>query len=202
MAKKVYTSRRAAAAAQRARQVAKKARRRSERTTNPAKPRDPSKMKAKHLANTFGGEMTIAERQTEAMRLRKSGLSFAQIAVRLGCDKETARLDVLSGLEELAQERMELAKTLKAQEDEKLEEMAMLLKRHLMAERATDASSISNAIVKIVNLRADLWGLKAPVKVELGKGDPIKEMSDEELAKQSAEAAAQVAALAETGGQA
>ena len=113
---------------------------------------------------TAGSDRLIvaAEREGQALELRKAGKTFAEIGADLGITKEGARQAVYRALGDLAESNLEAAAALRALESERLDK---LLAAVWPAATAGDLDAVDRAL-KIAARRARLCGLDAPTKIQ------------------------------------
>jgi len=115
---------------------------------------------------------TQAERNAEALRWRRAGISYAEIAVKIGTSKKTAILRVRAGIASIP---LEDALAVRKLETERLDAMHL----GLWAKAVRGDVQAVDAELRIQIRRAKLWGLDAPTKVEsLGPqpGAPMPEI--------------------------
>lgn len=103
--------------------------------------------------------------EVNALNLRRLGLTYRQIASRLGCHEDTVYKSVKRALGRLIAERDELAEELRKLEDERYDSYLVALQSGI---EEGDVKSIL-AAVRISERRCKLFGLDIPVhqKVEL-----------------------------------
>ena len=90
--------------------------------------------------------------------MRASGASFRAIGAALGIDHTWARTLLLKALEEVTDETAEM---LRKQEGERLD----LLQRGVWADALAGDTKATTAVLRIMERRAKLFGLDAPIKV-------------------------------------
>lgn len=116
--------------------------------------------------------------QEQAIELRRSGLGFVDIGTKLGIGKSTAHRLVEAGMADARAQITASADDLKAQELSRLD--GLLLKLYPVA-AAGDVQAIDR-VIKIIERRAKLLGLDAPVRTALqGGGDdapPVSTVSE------------------------
>lgn len=110
--------------------------------------------------STESAAIELMEKRTEALRLRKSGMTYPDIALRLGVAKETARSYVLGALEAFVEEPGE--------EVRKMEIMRLdsLLQAIWPMCMAGDLEAIDRAL-KIEQFRAKITGMMMPIKIDI-----------------------------------
>jgi hypothetical protein len=126
-------------------------------------------------------KVTAAERQKQAMELRKAGASYSAIAERVGYASESgARKAVATVLARIVAEANESAGELRAMTLERLDAMILAI---WPACRRGDLGAIDR-VLRIEAQRAKLLGLDAPERVDVAASvRPGEEMSaDEALA--------------------
>jgi hypothetical protein len=130
-----------------------------------------------------------AERDAKALELRKDGLTYTQIAERLGISRSTAHKHVTRGLHRTRQEPADELRRLEAERLNQLwaEAMAVLRRRHVMVQSGkivkgddgqpiTDDGPVLQAtatLLRVMERRARLLGLDAPAKHEVLTLDAI-----------------------------
>jgi DNA-binding CsgD family transcriptional regulator len=102
---------------------------------------------------------TIAARRVVALRLRRTGASYREIAVQLAVDVATAYSDVRAELAALREQTVEEAKELRDLELQRFDEMTAGLWPQV---RAGSPAHVT-AAVRVSERRARLFGLDAPV---------------------------------------
>jgi hypothetical protein len=102
---------------------------------------------------------TIAERRVIALRLRRTGASYREIATQLAVDVATAYADVRAELGALREQTVEEAKELRDLELQRFDEMTAGLWPQV---RAGSPPHVT-AAVRVSERRARLLGLDAPV---------------------------------------
>lgn len=125
------------------------------------------------------------ERQVRALELRRAGKGYAEIAASLGIGKSQAHRLVRAGLADAAAQIDAEASELKAEEISRLD--AMLTGLWPDARRGQQGAV--DRVLKIMERRAKLLGLDAPVKLAHGgdkdappiKGEVALQMTDADL---------------------
>jgi hypothetical protein len=107
------------------------------------------------------------QHQIEALELRRAGLGYIAIGARLGLGKSQAHRLVVAALKEAREQVSANADDLRAEEVSRLD--AMLV--GLWNQARNGGVSAIDRVVKIMERRAKLLGLDAPVKMAHG-GDP------------------------------
>jgi hypothetical protein len=124
-----------------------------------------------------------AERDAKALELRKDGLTYTQIAERLGISRSTAHKHVTRGLHRTRQEPADELRRLEAERLNQLwaEAMAVLRRRHVLVQSGkvvkdddgqpiTDDGPLLQAtttLLRVMERRARLLGLDAPARHEV-----------------------------------
>jgi transposase-like protein len=105
--------------------------------------------------------LIAAERQREALDLRRQGYSYSMIAERIGVSAQTCFRYVRDGIDSIIKETKEEAEEIRTLELERLDELLRAL-----WPGATDGEpqAIDKAL-KIMERRAKMLGLDAPTKV-------------------------------------
>lgn len=109
-----------------------------------------------------------AIRMGEALRYRESGLKYRQIAEKMECSIATAHELVVRGLEQLNDQAMETAAQIRTIELNRLDEMWMELER-----KKDQSPKVLETKIKVMERRARLLGLDAPVQIGGPDGGPI-----------------------------
>lgn len=117
--------------------------------------------------------VTSRERQAQAVELRKAGASYRQIAKTLSITGGRAHQLVTRALDEINTRSVENAEALKRMELERLDEIQV----SLWAARANPR--VADSLLRVVEQRAKLLGLYAPVKLDAGLR--TQELDGEEL---------------------
>lgn len=110
---------------------------------------------------TSKNKIGIKELRRQSLELRTLGLSFQQIADRLGCSKSAAYRAVTTALEEIQEDTRKLAKLNKTLDLQRLdwvirEAMKLALKGDLQA---------MDRVMKAIDRRAKIYGFEAPQKI-------------------------------------
>lgn len=111
--------------------------------------------------------MMSREHQASALEYRRAGLSFREVAQRVGLSKSQVRRLIVDAMDETVRHIASEANLLRAEEIDRLD--AMLAGIWLDARRG-DHTAI-NSVLKIMERRARLLGLDAPTRMTHG-GDP------------------------------
>lgn len=107
------------------------------------------------------------EQAWQALELRKTGLTYRQIATRLQCSLGAAHKYVTSALAALRSEVLDSARDLRDLEVAKLDDLEHRLRRRLKpACSDSDCAKLATAILKITESRRKLLGLDAPQRIE------------------------------------
>lgn len=107
--------------------------------------------------------LNAAERRTEALRLRKEGLTFEEIGRQLGVNKSTAYNHVTEALKELRQDATENAEQVKAIELERLD----TIYRNGFSALINGDLKGGDLCLRAMDRRARLLGLDAATKTEI-----------------------------------
>lgn len=97
----------------------------------------------------------LPERRLNALKLRKSGLTYSEIASQLKCGTTTAYKDVRSMIDQLNSEALEEAENLRTLESLRLDNLQSAIWKKAIA---GDIAAIL-AILKIIDQRCKLFGL-------------------------------------------
>jgi DNA-binding CsgD family transcriptional regulator len=108
-----------------------------------------------------GENAKTADRASQALDLRIAGATYRQIGARLAVSEKTAYLDVQAALATLDAVVKGKAERLRDLEARRLDQLTVALAPGI---RAGDAKAVS-AAVRIMERRARLYGLDAPVKI-------------------------------------
>jgi hypothetical protein len=103
------------------------------------------------------------ERRTQALRYRKAGLSYEQIGAQMSITRQAAYQLVRKSLDSMQAENVESLRTL---ENERLDDML----RAIYATATKGDTGAIDRILRIMERRAKLWGLDAPVKQDVTSG--------------------------------
>ena len=110
-----------------------------------------------------GHEARSAERREQALQLRMGGMSYYYIGQELGVSKSTAYLDVQKAIKEIQERYAEDALTVRTMEIKRLDIMMIGL-----WEKASSGDNVSiDRVIKIMDRKAKLLGLDAPVKSDI-----------------------------------
>ena len=113
------------------------------------------------------GKADLIEKKAEALRLRRYGLGYAQIAEELGCAQSTAYSYVVDALAETCNTMREDADAIRQMELERLD--AMFMSQYSKALKGDDRAV--NACLKIMERRAKFLGLDvATTNIAVGAG--------------------------------
>lgn len=124
-------------------------------------------------SNSTGAAKTRKiENQAKALELRRMGYGYVQIAHQLGVSKSQAHRYVAAGLSEAAAKVAASADELRTEDIDRLD--ALLGALWIKAKRGEVAAV--DRVLKILERRAKLLGIEAPVRIEAtGKdGKPIE----------------------------
>lgn len=123
-------------------------------------------------SKTSPAKARMLKHQEQALALRRSGMAYSAIAVKLGLSKSRAHALVQLGLEDAREQIVTQADELRTEEISRLD--GMLRKVYTKA-AAGDLQAVDR-VLKIGERRAKLLGLEAPVRIETtGKdGAPIE----------------------------
>lgn len=111
-------------------------------------------------------QIKIAERRARALELRKAGFSYRKIAEKLSVSHVQARADIEAELKLLAEELHESADELRQIELERLD----MLTRGLEPFAAVGETKAVNSFIKVMERRAKLLGLDAPIRTDVTSG--------------------------------
>ena len=113
------------------------------------------------------GKADLIEKKAEALRLRRYGLGYAQIAEKLGCAQSTAYSYVVDALTETCNTMREDAEVIREMELERLD--AMFMSQYSKALKGDDRAV--NACLKIMERRTKFLGLDiANTNIAVGAG--------------------------------
>lgn len=104
---------------------------------------------------------TKLDRQAKALELRRAGLSYREIAAKIGIGKSQAQRLVEAGLEQVRDEVDAEARDLKAIELSRLDAMLS----GLWPDARRGAHGAVDRVLRIMERRAKLLGLDAPLKM-------------------------------------
>lgn len=125
---------------------------------SPGKPSTPEGRK-KAIARKAASELTKAE----ALKLRLQGLTYEEIASRLGVSSSAAHKWVTAELAEIREKRAETASDLRGMMSARLD----IARSALMPAVAAGDPSAIRALLAVEERTARLWGLDTPVKAEV-----------------------------------
>jgi DNA-binding CsgD family transcriptional regulator len=108
-------------------------------------------------------KITMIERQSKALELRKAGKSYREIGKALGVSFQQAQKDVHHELKRLAALNLESADELRQLELERLDKALQSIIHFVEAGSPQHVM----AMVRILDTRAKLLGLYAPVKTDV-----------------------------------
>ena len=109
------------------------------------------------------GKADLIEKKAEAVRLRRYGLGYAQIAEKLGCAQSTAYSYVMDALAETRVALQEDAEAIRQMELERLD--SMLLGFMPKAMKGDDRAA--KTVLSIMERRAKLLGLDAAGRLDV-----------------------------------
>lgn len=107
--------------------------------------------------------INAAERRQRALDLRKAALSYRAIGKALGVSEFQAHTDVKTALAELKELEHESAEELRSIELERLDAMQAVMQQKALK---GDAGAVDR-VLRIMERRAKLLGMDAPVKQEI-----------------------------------
>ena len=119
---------------------------------------------------TQAKRVKAAERRQEAVKLRIAGATFQQIGDRLGMTRQGAHVTIKRYLYETAKATEESADELRVLE---LQRLDALQASHWSDAMKGDIQK-TLAILRIMNRRAALMGLDAPVRAEIANVTPVE----------------------------
>lgn len=131
------------------------------------------------------GKAEATQRQANAVRLRKEGHSYRDIADLLNCSVSTAFTDVQKALEEIRKQTKEDIETIRSLE---LERLDMMLSAVNPAAMAGDVKAVL-ATLKIMERRAKLLGLDAPESINVEAINHTEEMREMQRLREQIDAA-------------
>lgn len=134
---------------------------------------------------TSAAKVRSMERQVKALELRRSGMSYHEIAAALGIGKSQAQRYVQAGLASAREQVAAEASDLRAEEVSRLDGML----RGLWPDARKGHLGAVEKVLKIMERRAKLLGLDAPTRIGHGgdsdappiKSENMHHYSDEEL---------------------
>lgn len=109
-----------------------------------------------------------AERRVQALELRKAGLTYDQIAERIGISRSQAHGYVTKALNALDAKAAETAEQLRRLEVERIDKMLSGLWLRAVGTRDVPSDPlVVDRVVKLMERRARLLGLDAPAKAQV-----------------------------------
>lgn len=117
----------------------------------------------------------IEERRQQALDYRKAGYSYRDIGARLEVSHEQARRDVEAALAALVEDTKDSAEQLRQLELERLD----MLTKALEPMAAVGNPGAVNSFLRVMERRAKLLGLDAPVKQDINLD--VSKLTDDEL---------------------
>lgn len=140
------------------------------------------------------------ERQVKALELRRSGMTYFEIAAALGIGKSQAQRYVQAGLAGAREQVASEASDLRAEEVSRLDGML----RGLWTDARKGHLGAVEKVLKIMERRAKLLGLDAPTRIGHGgdpdappiKTDNLHHLTDAELERIITNLSAQLRAIA------
>jgi orotate phosphoribosyltransferase-like protein len=119
------------------------------------------------MNQTHPKRIAIQERRKQALELRRSGLSLRDIGAQLGVSAKQIQRDLLATLEGMNDENAHTAAIDRAIEIERLDTMfSRIWPLAAPAEDQTPDLKAVDRVIKIIDQRARLLGLYAPIKQE------------------------------------
>lgn len=116
-----------------------------------------------HKPKMKKGKAELIDKKAEALRLRRYGFGYAQIAKELGCAQSTAYSYVMSALAETRNAMQEDADVIRQMELERLDQM---LPASLEKAKRGDDRAI-RSVLSIMERRAKLLGLDAAGRLDV-----------------------------------
>lgn len=144
---------------------------------------------------TKGARERAAERRLNALRLRKAGASYSQIAEALGYSKTQAYRDIQRALKNIGKEEQEGALELRLLESQRLDELLM----PMMRQAKGGSQGAVDRVLRIMERRAKLWGIDAPERAEIRMPDGVAVRAKVEIENDDKRAAEVLRILAEAG---
>jgi len=120
-------------------------------------------------------QINIEERRQQALDFRKAGYSYRDIGARLEVSHEQARRDVEAALAALVADTKDSAEQLRQLELERLD----MLTKALEPMAAVGNPGAVNSFLRVMERRAKLLGLDAPVKQDISVD--VTKLTDDEL---------------------
>jgi transposase len=142
-----------------------------------------------------GARARAAERRLNALRLRKAGASYSQIAKALGCSKTQAYRDIQRALKNIGKREQEGAAELRLLESQRLDELLM----PMMRQAKNGSQGAVDRVLRIMERRAKLWGIDAPERAEVRMPDGVDVRTKVEIETDDDRAAEVLRILAEAG---
>jgi len=142
-----------------------------------------------------GARARAAERRLNALRLRKAGASYSQIAEALGCSKTQAYRDIQRALKNIGKREQEGAAELRLLESQRLDELLM----PMMRQAKNGSQGAVDRVLRIMERRARLWGIDAPERAELRMPDGVDVRTKVEIENDDDRAAEVLRILAAAG---
>lgn len=115
------------------------------------------------VATTSATRIAQAERRTQYVNLRKAGYTYERIAAHFGVTRQAVYSGVKKALDEI---KAEGVPELRALENERLDDML----RAIYAQAVKGDTGAIDRILRIMERRAKLWGLDAPVRSVVDNG--------------------------------
>lgn len=115
------------------------------------------------------GNVTAEDNRLKALQLREGGAKYREIATQLGVTVGMAHRYVMEAMDELHDQVLETADRVKQIELNRLDAMWM----KLALRKDNDAPRVIEAQIRIMERRARLQGLDAPVEIGGPGGGPI-----------------------------
>jgi len=121
------------------------------------------------MSRTGSRRIQAAERRVQALALRREGATFTEIGEALGINRSAAHKAVSRALDELAQLAEGEVVSLRALELDRLD----ALQRSIWTQAMDGALPAVDRLLRIMERRAKLLGLDAPVKQQTEESQPL-----------------------------
>lgn len=119
---------------------------------------------ARKATETGAKEIEIAERRAAALRLRRAGLTLAQISEQTGVGVTQTHKDIKAALAPTIKEMQEDAEYLRGIELDRLDELTRALQKQMQTATGDEVLKIADRLIKVGESRRRLLGLDAPVE--------------------------------------
>jgi hypothetical protein len=133
-------------------------------------------------SQTSATRLQASQRRVEALQLRLAGQTYAQLGQQLGCSPQRAHVIIKAEMDQLKQDRQELAEEMLQLELDRLDHLLA----GLWAEATGGNCKAVEAVLKVIDRQIRLLGLDAPTRTEAAVSvSSLAHMTDAEVMEEA-----------------